>query len=116
MTSPVLHRVVIGVLLVATAVVFAVPWTLAAQSLRDAIGHGWPGPSSLPVAALNADESMLGLRIAVGTAILLLALGLFVVGFAARTSGYRVAPVVTLGGAGVVVVASVAAFALTTPT
>ncbi len=59
---------------------------------------------------------MLGLRIAVGTAMLLLAFGLFVVGFAARTYGYRVAPVVTVGGVGVAAVASIVAFALTTPT
>lgn len=103
----------IGLLLVVVATLFAVPWVFAAQSLRDALRYGWPGPYALPVAELNAEEALFEICLAAGVAFVLLTAGLVVVGFAARTFGIRAAPVVIMGSVGAVGVASAIAVALT---
>lgn len=108
------HRLALATLLVVVAVLFLLPWTFAAQSLTDALRFGWPGPYPRHIAELQADESMFQLALSAGLAILLLAVGLIVVAVCARTFGIRVAPITALGGAGVVAVASVIAFSLTT--
>jgi len=99
-------------LVVALALLFLIPWTLAVGSFAAAVRYGWPGPYGLGISGLQAEEEMVGVALAGGVAALVLVGGVLLVAAAARRFGLPAVPTAAISAAVVLVVPTVIALAL----
>jgi hypothetical protein len=78
-------------------IAFAAPWGFTAISLDEMLAHGWPGPWSSEMSALNGGESILGLTFGLALAVVLLLVAGAAAGIVAARHGVNWMLVVITG-------------------